>query len=148
VRVPELGVSHSVAIPVDARFTVPGLLPQIPSWAAMPPVLATAMLVAVMEWAALETLLPYLDQNERSLGTLVDMTHTAPTPVGVVVRATATIRAVDGRFVDFDIEASDENGVVGRARHRRAVIEMDRFATRIAGLQTAPPGQAGSGKPT
>jgi fluoroacetyl-CoA thioesterase len=137
VRAPAIGVSHTVSTVVVDRFTVPGLLPEVPSWAAMPPVLATAMLVAFMEWAALEALLPYLDDDEHSLGTLVELTHSAPTPVGVRISASATIRAVDGRNVDFDIEAADQNGVVGRARHRRAVIAGQRFAQRLAGLRAA-----------
>ncbi|MDP9106473.1 MAG: thioesterase family protein [Candidatus Eremiobacteraeota bacterium] len=137
MRTPVVGSSHTVEMTVDERVTVPGLLPEVPSWAEMPPVLATAMLVACMEWAALEALKPFLDDDERSLGIVVDMTHTAPTPIGVRVRATATIRAVEGRQIDFDVEASDDNGPVGRANHRRAVIETDRFRDRIATMQAA-----------
>lgn len=127
-----VGISHEVTYVVDESSTVPGLMPHLSSWATMPPVLATAMLVAVMEWAALETILPYLDADEHSLGVVVDMTHDAPTGVGLAVRAVATVIGVDARGVDFAIVASDPSGVVGRARHRRAVVDATRFARRVA----------------
>jgi fluoroacetyl-CoA thioesterase len=126
------GIVHEVSLTVPDRFTVPGLMPDVPSWAAMPPVLATSLLVAIMEWAALEAILPHLDADEQSLGILVDMTHTAPTPPGMLVRAEATVVAVDGRFVDFTVAAFDAHEPIGSARHRRAVIKRPRFDERIA----------------
>lgn len=138
MRPPALGSTQTVSLEVTERMTVPGLLPEIGSWSAMPPVLATAMLVAIMEWAALETLLPFLDAGEHSLGILVEMSHTAPTPRGGRVRARATIRTVEGRFVDFDIEAFDDNGRIGGANHRRAVIDEARFAERIEAMRRRP----------
>ncbi len=127
-----IGISHTVEIVVAERFTVPGLLPEIPSWAGMPRVLATAMLVAIMEWAALETILPYLAEDEHSLGVRVDMTHTAPTASGIPVRAVARVVAVDETGVEFEIVASDATGVVGAARHRRTIVSGARFARRVA----------------
>jgi fluoroacetyl-CoA thioesterase len=127
-----VGLTHTVRLDVPYGFTVPGIMPDVPSWAAMPPVLATSLLVAIMEWAALEAILPHLDPDEQSLGILVEMTHTAPTPPGMAVRATATVTAIDGRFVDFRIEAFDEREKIGDAFHRRAVIARPRFDERIA----------------
>ncbi|GAC1348762.1 MAG: thioesterase family protein [Vulcanimicrobiaceae bacterium] len=132
-----VGISHAVETVVAERFTVPGLMPEIPSWAGMPEVLATAMVVAIMEWAALETILPYLDDGEHSLGVRVDMTHTAPTGRGLPVRARATVTAVDASGVDFEIVASDATGVIGRALHRRAVVDGARFERRVAAAREA-----------
>ncbi len=131
MRQPPIGTAHTVEIIVEERFTVPGLLPEIASWSAMPPVLGTPMLVAFMEWSALEALAPYLDPGEHSLGVLVEMAHTAPTPVGGHVRATATIAAVEGQQVEFAIVAYDETGVIGEGRHHRAVVDAARFERRL-----------------
>jgi len=124
------GTTHTVEVVVEDRFTVPGLMPAIRSWAAMPAVLATAMLVAFMEWAALELLLPFQEGAERTVGISIDAIHVAPTPAGATVRVTATLVRRTGRFADFEIVARDDADVIGRATHRRAVIDKSRFEAR------------------
>jgi len=84
------------------------------------------MLAAIMERAALETIWPYLDEGEHALGVVVAMTHDAPIGVGLPIRAVATVTDLDGRAIAFEIVASDRSDIVGRARHRRAVIDEAR----------------------
>ena len=72
---------------IDEGQTVPALSGTFPGFADMPPVLATAFMVGFIEWTSIEALRPYLEPDERSVGTLVDVTHVAATPVGMTVTA-------------------------------------------------------------
>lgn len=96
-------------------------------------VLSTPHMIAYMEWAARDALLPYLDENEDSLGTMVHVRHLAATPVGMSVEFTATVTAVEGRRVMFRVEARDEAELVGEGTHERFVAEIPRLIARLAG---------------
>lgn len=99
-------------------------------------VLSTPHMIAYMEWAAREAILPFLDENEDSLGTLVDIRHLAATPIGMSVEFTATVTAVNGRRVMFRVEARDEKELVGEGRHERFVAEIGRLVARLAAKKT------------
>lgn len=90
-------------------------------------VYATPCMVALMEGAACESIAPFLNEGESSVGTRMDVAHTSATPVGMEVRAESVVTAVDGRKVTFEIVAYDEAGEIGRATHERFVIKADRF---------------------
>lgn len=90
-------------------------------------VYATPCMVALMEGAACESIVPFLGEGESSVGTRMDVAHTSATPVGMEVRAESVVTAVDGRKVTFEILAFDEVGEIGRATHERVVIKADRF---------------------
>lgn len=90
-------------------------------------VYATPCMVALMEGAACESIAPFLNEGESSVGTRMDVAHTSATPVGMEVRAESVVTAVDGRKVTFEIVAYDEAGEIGRATHERVVIKADRF---------------------
>ncbi|KAF9885592.1 hypothetical protein FE257_012798 [Aspergillus nanangensis] len=92
-----------------------------------PCVLATARLVAFMEVAAARLLQPYLESNQLSVGTRVDISHSAPTPVGAKVTATATFVGVKGKVYLFDVSAEDEAGEIGRGVHERAIVDVERL---------------------
>jgi len=94
---------------------------------AFPPVLATARMVALMELAAARVLRPFLGPGELSVGVTVDVTHSAPTPEGVAVTATARFLGREGKLFLFEIVARDRGGEIGRATHRRAVISSERL---------------------
>jgi len=94
-------------------------------------VYATPHMINLMEHAAREALRPFLEPNEESVGVTVEIKHTAPTPLGGNVHATATVTGVDGKTIDFDVEAFDEDGSIGKGTHRRAVIRVDRFARAL-----------------
>ena len=90
-------------------------------------VYATPCMVALMEGAACESIAPLLAEGESSVGTLMHVSHSSATPVGMEVRAESTVTAVEGRKVCFEIVAYDEAGEIGRATHERFIIKVERF---------------------
>ena len=96
-----------------------------------PAVLASPWLLMIMEFAAYNAIQPHLEADEQSVGVGFDFQHLAPTPAGAHVVATAEITEVNGKFVTLDFEARDEQEVVGKGTHVRAVIEMQRFHKRL-----------------
>ncbi len=96
-----------------------------------PPVFATPWMLCVMETAAAQAIAPHLDAGEASVGYGFEFQHVAPTPAGMTVVATAQIVAVKGNMVTLSIEARDDQEVIGRGTHVRAVIDLERFARRI-----------------
>lgn len=93
-------------------------------------VFATPMMIALMENSAYLCLKPFLDEEESSVGILMNTTHESATPVGMAVSATAKITAVEGKIVTFEVTACDAFGVIGRGVHKRAVINSQRFIER------------------
>ena len=102
----------------------------------MPAVLATPWLVAHLEYAARAAIAPCLTADERSVGTYVEVEHLAPTPEGSEVTCRARVILVDGPVVTFQVEAHDGRELVARGIHRRRVIDVDRFARRVARKQS------------
>ncbi|RSL55357.1 hypothetical protein CEP54_009401 [Fusarium duplospermum] len=94
---------------------------------SFPNVLATARLVAVMEIASARALTPLLQPGQLSVGVSINMTHSSPTPPGAEVTATATYVGKDERLYVFDVVAKDEGGEVGKAVHRRAIVNAERL---------------------
>lgn len=97
----------------------------------LPPVLATPVMIMVMENAALNAIKPYLDAGESALGTRVDVRHLAATPVGRRVTGEAEVTRVDGRCVEFAIGATDGHEEIGVGTHERVVIDSAKFAARM-----------------
>ncbi len=95
---------------------------------AFPAVFSTARMVALMELAAARVLVPVLAPGELSVGTLVNVRHTAATPAGARVRATARFTEMDGKFYGFEVIAFDPAGEIGRGSHSRAIIDAERLA--------------------
>jgi fluoroacetyl-CoA thioesterase len=104
--------------------------------ATLPPVFATPMMVMLMENAALNAIKPYLDASESCVGTRVDVAHLAATPAGMTVTAEAKVTAVNGRKIEFHIEASDGIDTIGVATHERVVIDRGRMAERLKAKST------------
>jgi len=98
----------------------------------MPEVFGTPMMVCLMEEAAREAILPYLPDGWVSVGAMMNVKHLAPTPVGVVVTATATVVAVSDNLITFTIEAHDGFEKIGEGMQVRAAIELKRFEKRLA----------------
>ena len=96
------------------------------------PVYGTPYMAALMESAAMEALQGFLDAGQGSVGTRLDITHDAPTPVGMAVTAEAEITGVsaNGKLVEFRVRAWDERGDIGQGSHTRAVIHEERFLSR------------------
>jgi len=96
--------------------------------------LATPALVGLMEMASMDALDGLLQVGERSVGSVVEVEHRAPTPVGARVDVVARIDEVDGRKVWFSVTASDQSGTVAAGRHARVVVDDARFRARLAEL--------------
>lgn len=99
--------------------------------AMLPPVLATPVMIMMMENAALNAVKPYFDANETAVGTRVDVQHLAATPVGRHVTANAELTGVSGRRLEFRIEAADGTEKIGTGTHERMVIDLVKFAERL-----------------
>jgi predicted thioesterase len=100
--------------------------------AMLPQVLATPVMVLIMENAALNAIRPYLDPGESAVGTAIDVRHLAATPVGHQVRAEAEVVKVDGKRIEFKVSAHDEIEEIGRGTHQRIVIDLASFNARLA----------------
>lgn len=98
----------------------------------MPAVLSTPRLIALLERTARESLYPFLDANERTVGAEIDIRHLAPTPLGAKVTCTARVIAAEGTTATFHIEARDEHEVIARGIHKRGVIRVESFARKVA----------------
>jgi fluoroacetyl-CoA thioesterase len=125
---------------VASAQTVPALFDDAPLLAAMPSVLATAYLVALMERACIECMAPHYEEGQISLGISMDMTHDAPNVVGDEVVIHVSCTSVEKRQSTWAIEARTGDVIVGRAKHRRALVAMARF---LSGLPAARPGAVG-----
>jgi len=101
----------------------------------LPPVLSTPVMIMIMENAALNALKLYLEPGESAVGTRVDVSHIAPTPVGKRVTGEAEVTSLDGRRVEFAVRARDEQELIGEGTHERAVVSLAKIAARLAAKQ-------------
>jgi fluoroacetyl-CoA thioesterase len=100
--------------------------------AMLPEVLATPVMIMAMENAALEAIKPYFEAGETAVGTRVDVSHLAPTPVGRRIVAHAEVTASNGRQIEFRVHAMDGTEEIGRGTHGRVVIDLAKFSERLA----------------
>jgi predicted thioesterase/predicted enzyme related to lactoylglutathione lyase len=94
----------------------------------LPPVLATPIMIMLMENAALNALRPYFGPGETAVGTHVDVRHLAATPPGRTVTAKATVTGSAGRRISFAVEAHDGERLIGTGSHERSLVEIGRLA--------------------
>jgi len=94
-------------------------------------VLATPVMINLIEAAALAAIEHLLPAGYQSLGTHLDVRHLAATPVGMKVRATARVTKVDGRSVSFEVSARDEKDLIGDGLHERVVVNVAKFDQRV-----------------
>ena len=94
------------------------------------PVFATPAMVALMENAAVNAVQASLAEGEGTVGTRLEVSHDAATPVGMKVWAEAELTAVEGRKLTFAVAAFDEAGPIGRGVHQRFVIQNEKFLSR------------------
>lgn len=93
-------------------------------------VYATPMMIAFMEQVAATCLQPFLDEGYTSVGTMMQTTHTAATPIGMKVYVKAEIIAVDRKKVTFEITAHDEKDCIGKALHERFIVHKETFENK------------------
>lgn len=92
-----VGLRHALTIPVAERLTVPAVASAFTGFADMPPVFATAFMIGFVEWTCIEALRLHLSARQRTVGTHLDMSHIAATPVGMKVTAVVELLAVEAR---------------------------------------------------
>ena len=90
-------------------------------------VYATPCMVALMEGAACEAIESAMEENKTTVGTALNIEHISATPVGMDVRAEATVTEVSGNVITFEIHAYDEAGEIGRGTHKRAIVPVQKF---------------------
>ena len=93
-------------------------------------VYATPAMLALMEKAACEAVASILNDGETTVGTLLNVAHTAATPVGMEVSATAELIERDGRKLVFNVTANDESGEIGKGTHERFIVLSERFTEK------------------
>ena len=119
------GLSGSVEITVGDAHTAPSI------GSGKVRVLATPVMINLIEAAALKAIEHLLQPGYQSLGTHLDVHHVAATPVGMKARATAVVTKVDGRTVTFKVEARDEKDLIGHGTHERVVVNVAKFDARV-----------------
>jgi fluoroacetyl-CoA thioesterase len=98
---------------------------------ALPPVLATPVMIMAVENAALNAIKAYLEPGQSAVGTRVDIRHLAPTPVSARVVGEAEVTGIDGRRVQFTVRATDDTEEIGTGTHERVIVDLARLARRL-----------------
>jgi predicted thioesterase len=121
----QTGMKGTARILVGVEHTAPSI------GSGKVPVLATPVMINVIEAAALAAVEHLLPPGHQSLGIHLDIRHFAATPVGMHVTATAELIAVEGRTLSFRVEARDDKEPIGGGSHQRVVVNVARFDERV-----------------
>ena len=119
------GLSGSAELVVGDEHTAPRI------GSGRVAVLATPVMINLIEAAALDAVENLLPEGYQSLGTVLNVRHIAATPVGMKVRALVEVVKVEGRTVFFSVECKDEKELIGDGRHERVVVNVEKFAQRV-----------------
>jgi len=93
-------------------------------------VFATVMMIAMMEKTCLDSVLPFLEEGQDTVGTYVDVSHCSATPVGMKVWCDSELVEIDRRRLVFKVAAYDERGLIGEGRHERFIIVKEKFLSK------------------
>jgi fluoroacetyl-CoA thioesterase len=128
---PPLGLKHKQSITVTPDLTVPSVSKHFPGFHDMPPVFATAFMVGFVEDTCVAALKPHLAPGQRSVGTQVNLSHTAATPIGSTAICEVELVEVEGRRLKFKVLCTDDKGPIGAGFHERALIDLERFLAKL-----------------
>lgn len=127
------GLTGSFRFRVPENKTVPYLFPESPEFQEMPRVLATGFMVGLIEWTCIQAVNPHLDwPREQTVGTAVNLSHSAATPVGLTVTVHVRLEHVHGRKLTFSVSADDGIDPISSGVHERFVIDATRFNEKAA----------------
>jgi fluoroacetyl-CoA thioesterase len=126
-----VGLKHSQSVEVGADLTVPAVSRHLAHFRDMPAVFATAFMVAFIEDTCVAALEPHFAPGQKSVGTHVDVSHVAATPVGRTVTCEVDLVAVEGRKLRFKVGCRDEKGPIGEGFHDRVLIDEAKFLARL-----------------
>jgi fluoroacetyl-CoA thioesterase len=134
IPLPDLkpGLRHSATMRVGEAHGVPAQERLFGGAADMPPLFATAHMIAFVEWTCVAALAPYLAPAQRTLGTRVEISHTAATPIGMRVTVDVELVEADGRRLRFKVSVHDEKEAIGEGFHERTIVDHARFMARLA----------------
>ena len=127
-----VGLRHEARQVVTDAQTVPRIGPDWPGFADMPPVFATAMMIGFIEQTCALAIHPHLADGQGTVGTHVDVSHVAATPVGMIVIAEIELTGIAGRMLTFAVTCRDAAGLIGEGIHKRAIIDLPRFLAKVA----------------
>ena len=120
----ELHIKGTAALEVTDKVTAAAV------GSGMLPVFATPSMIALIEKAAAESVAPQLEAGMTTVGTRLDVAHTAATPVGMTVRAVTELTEIDGRRLIFTVRAFDELGEIGSGTHERFIVTAEKFLAK------------------
>jgi fluoroacetyl-CoA thioesterase len=132
---PPLGLKYSQSITVTPDLTVPSVSQHFAGFHDMPPVFATAFMVGFVEDTCVAALKPHLAPGQRTVGTHVNVSHSAATPIGMKATCAVELVEVEGRRLKFKVQCSDEKGSIGEGHHERFIIDLERFLARLGGTK-------------
>lgn len=95
-------------------------------------VLATPAMMALMENAAMNAVKDTVGEGNTTVGSHIESSHLKPTALGKTVRATATLTAIEGRKLTFNVTAFDEDGIIGEGTHVRYIVNTSKFMGKLA----------------
>ncbi len=128
----QAGLTFQHQFTVPPTKTVPALYPEADEFQSMPEVFATGFLVGLLEWACIKLVNPHLNWPlEQTLGTHIDVSHQAATPVGLIITTDVTLIEIDGRRLIFAVEAHDGVDLIAKGRHERFIIDRNRFDEKV-----------------
>lgn len=121
-----IGTTGSAELTVEYKDTAAAL------GEGLPEVFGTPYMVNLMEAAGIDALKSFIEEGEGSVGAAVNTSHVAASPIGSHIRATATVKGVKGKLINFDVKAYDDEGLIGEGEHLRAVIKKEGFNKAVS----------------
>ncbi|MHB9072703.1 MAG: thioesterase family protein [Desulfobaccales bacterium] len=120
-----VGMTHEMRLKTGPEHSAQKFYPKVPN------VFGTPFLGGLFEGVSADLMAPHLGIGETSVGISMNLKHTAPTPLGMEVRAVTEITEVEGRKITFKLTAFDEKEKIGEAVHERFIINADKFNQRL-----------------
>lgn len=98
-------------------------------------VFSTPSMIALMEKASRELVQPYLEEGQSTVGTRLEVSHVAASPIGAHIRAESTLVEIDRRMLTFEVKAYADGELIGEGRHQRCIIYAERFMEKALAKQ-------------
>ena len=128
----KVGIKYEHKFIIPKSKTVPNLYPESEEFKIMPEVFATGYLVGFLEWACILAIKPHLDwPAEQSVGTHINVSHEAATPVGLEVIANVELTKIEGKKLTFNVEARDSVDIISKGVHERFIINKEKFDNKV-----------------
>lgn len=120
----EVGTKHTESLMVTEENTARAL------GSGTVEVFGTPAMINLIEYTCAQSVQGELEQGQTTVGTHLDISHDAPTPIGMQVTCVSELVEVDGRALKFAVEVSDGSGIVGRGTHSRFIVNQEKFTTK------------------